>query len=353
MIAANGFSPAARSRYALDRALGPLRQYLERDGVHDVHANPSGRIFVEERGRGKYEAPETMIEVEREGLIGICANDTKTGPISRLSSRLSFDLPHGYHARGQAFCAPVGPGWPLTFRNHATEVIPWGSYDIDDDDEGEVDNGISLIRASSVHEAVREAIRAGWNIMLAGRAGSGKSTLMSSLAAEIDIARPTARVIVAQDQDEVKIPSRDHVKLFARVPQKKFEHDGSSVVYTYEFCDLLVDILRMSADITLFGELRDSLTAVAMLMAGNTGTRGTMATIHSNGILDTLYRFEELVETAPHVTFGQTPRRMIARTVNLVAYMKYDEETRTRRVGAVRAIRGIKDGAYVLDRVVA
>jgi pilus assembly protein CpaF len=199
---------------------------------------------------------------------------------------------------------------------------------------------------------VREAICAGWNIMLAGRAGSGKSTLMTSLASEIAIARPTARVIVAQDQDEVKVPSRDHVKLFARVPQKKYDHDGSSVVYSYEFSDLLVDILRMSADITLFGELRDSLTAVAMLMAGNTGTRGTMTTIHSNGILDTLYRFEELVETAPHVAFAQNPRRMIARTVNLVAYMKYDEETRTRRLGAVRAIRGIKDGTYVLDRIV-
>jgi Flp pilus assembly CpaF family ATPase len=353
MSATNVISVADRNRFAFDRALGPVQKYLSRPGVFNVHCNPDSRIFIEERGRGKYEAPETMTEVEREGLIGICANETKTGPISRLSSRLAFDLPHGYDARGQAFCGPVGPGWPVTFRNHATEVIPWSTYDIDDDDEGEIDNGISLIRASNVHEAVREAIRAGWNIMLAGRPGSGKSTLMSSLAAEIDIARPTARVIVAQDQDEVKIPSRDHVKLFARVPQKKFEHDGSSVVYTYEFCDLLVDILRMSGDITLFSELRDSLSAVAMLMSANTGTRGTMTTIHSNGILDTLYRFEELVETAPHVTFGQTPRRMIARTVNLIAYMKYDETTRTRRVGAVRAVRGIKDGEYVLDRVVA
>ena len=110
MIAANGVSPAVRSRYALDRALGPLRQYLERDGVHDVHANPSGRIFVEERGRGKYEAPETMTEVEREGLIGICANDTKTGPISRLSSRLSFDLPHGYHRPGPGARVGALPG---------------------------------------------------------------------------------------------------------------------------------------------------------------------------------------------------------------------------------------------------
>jgi Flp pilus assembly CpaF family ATPase len=353
MIAANGVSPAARSRYALDRALGPLRQYLERDGVYNVNANPDGRIFVEERGRGKFEAPETMTEIEREALIGILANETKTGPISRLSSRLAFDMPHGFDARGQAFCAPVGPGWPATFRNLATEVIPWDTYDIDDDDEGEVDNGTSLIRAGNVVDAVREAICAGWNIMLAGRPGAGKSTLMTSLAAEIAIARPTARVIVAQDQDEVKITNRDHVKLFARVPQKKYDHDGSSVVYTYDFVDLLVDILRMSADMILVGELRDSMAAVAMLMSANTGTRGTMSTIHANGILETLYRVEELVESAPHVAFSQTPRKMIARMVQMVVFMKYDEATRTRRVGAARAVRGLKNGEYVLDRVVA
>jgi len=341
-----------RSRFAFDRALGPVQKYLARDGVYNVHCNPSGLLFVEERGRGKYEAPETMTELEREAMIGICANETRSGPISRLSSRLAFDVPNGYDARGQAFCAPVGPGWPATFRNHATEVIPWDAYAIDDDDEGDVDNGTSLIRASNAIDAVREAICAGWNIMLAGRPGAGKSTLMTSLAAEIAIARPTARVIVAQDQDEVKVASRDHVKLFARVAQKKFEHDGSSVVYTYDFVDLLADILRMSADVVLFGELRDSMAAVAMLMAANTGTRGTMTTIHSNGVLETLQRIEELVETAPHVAFSQTPRRMIARMVNLVVFMKYDEATRTRRVGAVRAVRGLKDGAYVLDRVV-
>jgi Flp pilus assembly CpaF family ATPase len=88
-------------------------------------------------------------------------------------------------------------------------------------------------------------------------------------------------------------------------------------------------------------------------MSANTGTRGTMSTIHSNGIFDTLDRIEELVETAPHVTFAQTPRKMIARMVQMVVYMKYDEATRTRRVGAVRAVRGLKNGEYVLDRVVA
>jgi hypothetical protein len=81
-------------------------------------------------------------------------------------------------------------------------------------------------------------------------------------------------------------------KLFARAPQKKYDHDGSSIVYSYDFVYVLTDVLRMSAEIILVGELQDSVAAVAMLMSANTGTRGTMSTIHSNGILDTLYRIE-------------------------------------------------------------
>jgi Flp pilus assembly CpaF family ATPase len=346
----NVLDHASRSRFAFDRALGPLRQYLARPGVYNVNANPDDRIFVEERGRGKYEAPETMTELEREALVGILANETRTGPISRLSSRLAFDLPHGYDGRGQAFTAPVGPRWPLMLRLHATQIIPWDSYAIDDDDEGE-DNGLTPIREATAQEAVREAIRRQWNIVVAGRMNSGKSTLLSSLLAEAAAVRPDARLVVVQDRDELRVSHRDHVNLFARVPQKRYEHDGTASLYTYDFPDLLEDVLRTSADMIAWGELRDSLSAVGLLLACNTGIRGIMNTVHSNGVLDTLHRIEELVETAPGVNFTQTPRKMIARLVNMVVYMTFDEATRTRKVGAVRAIRGLKDGNYVLEKV--
>jgi Flp pilus assembly CpaF family ATPase len=39
-----------------------------------------------------------------------------------------------------------------------------------------------------------------------------------------------ARLVAMQDRDELRISQRDHVKLFARVPQKRYEDDGTSVV---------------------------------------------------------------------------------------------------------------------------
>ncbi len=342
-------SQVRRGRAAFDRALGPLKQYLDRAGTYNVNANPDGRIFVEERGRGKYEAPETMTEVEREALIGILANETQTGPISRLSSRLAFDMPYGYDARGQAFCAPVGPGWPLMLRNHATDVIPFDSYGF----SRSRPRTREPIRAATLQEGVREAIRKRWNIQVAGPQNSGKSTLLSSLLAEAAVVRPEARLVVVQDRDELRVSHRDHVKLFARVPQKRSEHDGSAIVYTYDFCDLLEDVLRTSSDFYVFGELRDSLSAVGLLMASNTGARGLMSTIHADSALDALYRVEALLGTAPKATFAQAPREMIARFVDLVVFVEYDETTRERWIGDAQHVLGVEGGEYALESIVA
>ena len=338
-----------RGRAAFDRALGPLRQYLERPGVYNVNANTDGRIFVEERGRGKYEAHETMSEVEREGLIGIVANETRTGPISRLSSRLAFDLPYGYAGRGQAFCAPVGPGWPLMLRNHAVEIVPSSAYTF----RRTTRTNREPIRATTVQEATDEAIRRRWNIIVAGAQNSGKTTKLSSLCADAARIRPDARLIVMQDRDELAISHRDHLKLFWKIPQKRYDHSGGKVVYSYESSDLLEDVLRTNADFYVFGELREPIAAVGLLTASNTGARGIMSTIHSLSVLDTLYRLETMLGAASNSAFSRAPREMIARFVDLIIYMEYDEVTRERWIGDAQQVVGVNDSMWELEDVVS
>lgn len=342
-------SVSERNRAVFDRALGPIRQYLERPTVYNVNANPDGRIFVEERGLGKYEAPETMTALEREGLIGIIANETKTGPISRLSSRLAFDLPYGYAGRGQAFCAPVGPGWPLMLRNHAATIVPASSYTFR---RAKATNR-EPIRAATIQEALDEAIRRRWNIMVAGPQNSGKTTKTASLLASAARIRPDARLIVMQDRDELTVSHRDHLKLFWKVPQKRYDHNGSSVVYSYESADLLEDVLRTNADFYVFGELRDPMAAVGLLMASNTGARGIMSTIHSLSVLDTLYRLETMLGAATNSAFARAPREMIARFVDLVVFMEYDEVTRERWIGDAQQVVGVQGNEWLLKDIVS
>jgi hypothetical protein len=66
-----------------------------------------------------------------------------------------------------------------------------------------------------------------------------------------------------QDRDELRVTQRDHVKLFADVPQKRYDHAGEAVLYTYGFCDLIPDVLRCSADLYVYGELRSPEAALA------------------------------------------------------------------------------------------
>jgi Flp pilus assembly CpaF family ATPase len=346
-VAGNGATVSDRNRYAFDRALGPLRQYLARDGVYNANVNADDSIWIEERGRGKYLAPETMTEIEREALIGIIANTADAGPISKLSSSMAFDMPF-YNARGQAFCAPIGPKWPLMLRNHATEILT--------DDKviyrPRRRPAYVPLRASTFYEAIAEAIRRRWNIVVSGPQNSGKTTHMSWLLSKIEVIREYARLIVMQDRDELRVTQRDHVKLFADVPQKRYDHDGSAVLYTYGFCDLIPDVLRCSADLYVYGELRSPEAALGLVMAANNGAEGILVGLHANTALDALYRIEDLIALAPDVKFNRPPRQIVARFAQLVIQLGYDEVTRERWVDDVQAVPGAEDDAYVLEDVV-
>jgi hypothetical protein len=136
-----------------------------------------------------------------------------------------------------------------------------------------------------------------------------------------------------QDRDELAISHHDHLKLFWKIPQKRYDHKGGAVVYSYESSDLLEDVLRTNADFYVFGGLRDPLAALGLLMAGNTGARGIMATIHSLSVLDTLYRLETMLGLALNTAVVHALREMIARFVDLILHMEYDEQTRERWIG--------------------
>lgn len=112
--------------------------------------------------------------------------------------------------------------------------------------------------------------------------------------------------------------------------------------------------MRKNADFYVFGELRDPVAAVGVLMASNTGARGIMSTIHSLSVMDTLYRLETMLGAATNSAFARAPRDMIARFVHLIVYMEYDEVTRERWIGDAQQVVGVKDGEWILtDAVVS
>jgi Flp pilus assembly CpaF family ATPase len=332
---------AIDSRDRFLKMLGPIRQYLERPDVYNVNVNEGdhGRIFVESAG-GKFEAPETMTRADREALVGNIAGKTHA-TVDRLHARLAADMPHGFDVRIQAFCPPVSD-WPIMLRKHAARVIPLEDYAF----APAIAKGDAKPACSSRGiAAIRDAIARQDNIIIAGRPNAGKTTQLNAILGAAATARPSSRLVVIQDRRELKPSHLDCIQIFTRVEQARYESGGRIDRYEYDFSDALEDALRTGFDMLAWGELRDPPSAVALLMALNTGARGLATTLHSDSALDALYRLEDLLRAGQALPL----RSMIVRFVDLVVYMHMDEDGR-RSIGDVQRVMGVDTGGdYILE----
>jgi pilus assembly protein CpaF len=136
---------------------------------------------------------------------------------------------------------------------------------------GTVDELVELGFLSSQAAAFLAAcVRAGRNIVVAGRVSSGKTTLLNALGKAIP---PSERTVVCESSAELQLPQMlaNCVGYEARAASP----DGLPAV-TLE--DLVSDALRMNPDRIIVGECRGSET-MAMLWAFATGHAG-MTSVH-------------------------------------------------------------------------
>ena len=318
------------ARFNFMAALGPLRRYLDDVAVYNVNANEDGSIFVEHAQLGKFEAVETMSLAEREALIGNLANREQRA-IDRLHSRLQCDVPY-YAARCQAFAPPVSR-WSLMLRKHAVRVFSLDDY----------------VAAGQMTPAQQAAIVAAIerrdNVFVVGRMNSGKTTFLNAVLKEVHRLRPNTRLVVAQDRAELQPSHRDVVYIMTLKEQAHHESNGAVTRFEYSWLTALEDMLRTSADVYAFGEIREVQSAVGLVMAANTGTEGIMTTLHANSVADAAARLEDMLLAA-----GALPsRRRIARLMQTVVVMGLDDDGR-RYVAGVQRYAGVDAaGEYVLE----
>ena len=130
---------------------------------------------------------------------------------------------------------------------------------------------------------LRTVVAARRNILISGASGTGKTTLLGALLAEVP---HTERIVVIEDLSEVQVPHPHVVSLEARQPN--LEGVGGIDVSV-----LIREALRMRPDRLVVGECRGAEIS-ALLMALNTGHSGGAGTIHANSLSDVPARLEAL-----------------------------------------------------------
>jgi pilus assembly protein CpaF len=132
---------------------------------------------------------------------------------------------------------------------------------------------------------LRAAVRARQSIVVAGAPGSGKTTMLSCCAAELD---PSLRVVIAEEVFEADVPLPNVASMQTRPPRA----DRDAV----DLRRLVSGFLRMAPDVAIVGEVRDR-EALPLLLTLSSGVKG-FTTIHAGSARQALTRLRFICQLA-------------------------------------------------------
>ena len=296
----------ARGARMLRTALGPsIAAWLEDPAVIEVMLNPDGRLWVDRLGEGVSDTGELLTAADGERIVRLVAHHVGAEVHAR-SPRVSAELPEGGE-RFEGLLPPVVAAPAFAIRKPAVAVFTLDDY------------AAAGIVSATQAEALRDGVAARANILVAGGTGTGKTTLVNALLAEV--ARTTDRIVLIEDTRELQCAAPNLVAMRTK--------DG-----VVSLSDLVRSSLRLRPDRIPIGEVRGA-EALDLLKAWGTGHPGGIGTIHAGTALGALRRMEQLIQEAV-VT---VPRALLAETIDLIAVLVRDGAGR--RLAELARVEGL------------
>jgi len=187
----------------------------------------------------------------------------------------------------------------------------------------------SLVKSGSVSDEGREflglAVLLHKNMVIAGGTGSGKTSLLNALSAEIP---ENERIIVIEDSSELQLHQPHTVYLEAQPARP----DGTGRV---TIRDLFVDSLRMRPDRIVVGEIRRG-EALDLIQSMISGHAGSLTTVHATTANDAAIRLETLSMMSDVALPVHVARMQVASAIQLVVQI-------SRFLDGSRKIRAISE----------
>jgi len=132
---------------------------------------------------------------------------------------------------------------------------------------------------------LRACVHARLSIVFAGAPGSGKTTMLSCCAAELD---PSLRVVIAEEVFEADVPLPNVASMQTR-PARAERRE-------VDLRRLVAGFLRMAPDVAIVGEVRDR-EALPLLLTLSSGVKG-FTTIHAGSARQALTRLRFICQLA-------------------------------------------------------
>lgn len=302
------------------RKLDILQEFLEDKSVTEIMINGPDSIFVEKRGHlhkvnQVFDSEETLRKVIGQ-IVSKCnrvVNDSSPIVDARLSDG----------SRVNVVLKPIALNGPiLTIRR-----FPEKPFMMDD-----------LINIGSITKEaadfLRELVVAGYNIIVSGGTGSGKTTFLNALSAYIP---SDERIITIEDSAELQIQGIDNL---VRLETKNANVEGTVPI---TIRDLIKTSLRMRPSRIIVGEVRGGEAMDMICSAMNCGHDGSMSTVHANSAQDTISRLETMILMAVSLPISSI-HRQICSGVDIIVHLGRMRDKSRRVLEIVELIGGAEDG---------
>ena len=305
------------------RKMDVLQELLDEPEVTEIMVNGMDGIFLEKNGKlmrweKNFYSRERILDVIQQ-MAGACnrvVNESQPIVDARLENgdRVHVVLPP-VAVNGPIITIRRFPKSPITMER----LLELGSI-----------SGEEML-------FLKDAVRSGYSILIAGGTGSGKTTFLNALSQYIP---KDERVIVIEDTAELQIQNEENLV--------RMETRASGVEDCREITirDLIRASLRMRPSRIIVGEVRGAET-FELLTCLNTGHDGSISTCHANSPQDTIARLETMVLMGMELPL-QAIRRQIASGIDLIVYLGRLRD-KSRRLLEITEVTGMEGEQVVLN----
>lgn len=307
------------------RRMDILQELVEAEEITEIMINGTQSIFIERNGRlcewEKKFASRDKLEDVIQQIVAKCNR-----AVNEASPIVDARLESG--ARVNIVLAPVALNGPIV------TIRRFPSHPIGMDDLLEFG---SITKQAA--DDLEKWVKAGYNIMISGGTGSGKTTFLNALSQYIP---STDRVITIEDSAELQLQG---IPNLVRLETRDSKGEGTTAI---TIRDLIKSSLRMRPDRIIVGEVRGS-EAIDMLQALNTGHDGSLSTGHANSAADMLMRLETMVLMGMDLPLSAV-RRQIASGVDIIVQLGRLRD-KSRRVLEIAEVTGYEQGEVITRTV--
>lgn len=265
----------------IDRALEPIRPWLDDDQVVEICANGPGEVWVERFGQSameRHEVPALSEHAIRHLAERVAGHSGQS--VNEEHPLLSAALPTGERFQGIIPPATTSGG-AFAIRKQVIKEMRlddyrrMGSFDkVAMAEEGtlsDVDRRLcEHLDAGRIEDFIKLAVVSRYSILLSGGTSSGKTTFLNAILKEVPA---DDRIITIEDTREVNPIQKNYLPLVAS------KGDQGEARVTVEM--LLQASMRLRPDRIFLGEIRGA-EAYSFLRAINTGHPGSITTVHAD-----------------------------------------------------------------------